>query len=383
MTGIFRTATMPLHNLLDKASGKGDSGASILIPDLQRPYVWSPSQVVLLVDSVLRGWTFGTFLLWKMKPKNTLVGVPHRPFWREIDRLDNDDNAQKVSKATPPDEAFMTLDGQQRIQSLLLAFAFDDFCFKMADSDWFKDRPDAPVKRYNSKRWCRGSLCLNTKSIMSEYTSGGNRIANIDFSKVLEWVIVDSQDGCSENRTADLPLPRLDHGENDKLFVRLSKLWNITDINATEEQDHRDRLQKEFPDWTEELRNCMGAVMAKLCSVKRGEVAYLELQPFEGAGLSEDVYNDAIVNIFTRLNTGGRVLTREEITFAWLKTGWDSHKTDGVKADKCFRNVQGNLKDQGIDIGIDELVRSVSYIWAVCFNDGNVLYPTTPIVFLF
>jgi len=113
--------------------------------------------------------------------------------------------------------------------------------------------------------------------------------------------------------------------------------------------------------------------MAKLCSVKRSEVAYLELQPFEGAGLSEDVYNDAIVNIFTRLNTAGRVLTREEITFAWLKTGWDSQKTNGERADKCFRKVQEKLEVHGINIEIDELVRSVSYIWAVCFNDGNVL----------
>ncbi|WP_410477861.1 DUF262 domain-containing protein [Myxococcus sp. MxC21-1] len=29
------------------------------MPDLQRPYVWTPNQVTLLVDSLLRGWPFG------------------------------------------------------------------------------------------------------------------------------------------------------------------------------------------------------------------------------------------------------------------------------------------------------------------------------------
>ena len=48
----------------------------------------------------------------------------------------------------------------------------------------------------------------------------------------------------------------------------------------------------------------------------------LQIESFElTPEWNKDDYSDAIVNIFTRLNTAGRTLTREEITLAWLKVG--------------------------------------------------------------
>src|SRR5690349_17783527 len=42
VTTIYRNTTAQLYSLLDEASSQ--SGATLLIPDLQRPYVWSPRQ---------------------------------------------------------------------------------------------------------------------------------------------------------------------------------------------------------------------------------------------------------------------------------------------------------------------------------------------------
>jgi uncharacterized protein with ParB-like and HNH nuclease domain len=64
MANIYRQDAQPLYQLLEKASAS--SGSTVLIPDLQRPYVWTPNQVTLLVDSLIRGWPFGTLLLWKV-----------------------------------------------------------------------------------------------------------------------------------------------------------------------------------------------------------------------------------------------------------------------------------------------------------------------------
>ena len=61
MANIYEEKTEGLHQLLDRA--RADDGATVLIPDLQRPYVWAPNQVSLLVDSLIRGWPFGTLLL--------------------------------------------------------------------------------------------------------------------------------------------------------------------------------------------------------------------------------------------------------------------------------------------------------------------------------
>ena len=56
------------RELLSSVIDKATNNATYVIPDLQRPYVWSPSQVTLLVDSLFRGWPFGSLLLWEVKP---------------------------------------------------------------------------------------------------------------------------------------------------------------------------------------------------------------------------------------------------------------------------------------------------------------------------
>ena len=51
----------PLAEIIKKAT----INATYVIPDLQRPYVWSPRQVTMLVDSLFRGWPFGSLDLAK------------------------------------------------------------------------------------------------------------------------------------------------------------------------------------------------------------------------------------------------------------------------------------------------------------------------------
>ena len=60
-TRIYRPGQEPLSVLLYQATGA--EGATLLIPDLQRPFRWNPRQVTLLIDLLMRGWPFGTLLL--------------------------------------------------------------------------------------------------------------------------------------------------------------------------------------------------------------------------------------------------------------------------------------------------------------------------------
>ena len=49
MATIYVDQHCALSALLNLASN--EQGATLLIPDLQRPYVWDPQQVIRLVDS--------------------------------------------------------------------------------------------------------------------------------------------------------------------------------------------------------------------------------------------------------------------------------------------------------------------------------------------
>ena len=113
----LRAENEDLFKLLDNA--KSDDGATVVIPDLQRPYVWTPNQVTLLIDSLIRGWPFGTLLMWKAGPAD-LERIPHRQFWQVVDKTD-DESGTSVARKDPPAFFQMVLDGQQRVQSLLLA----------------------------------------------------------------------------------------------------------------------------------------------------------------------------------------------------------------------------------------------------------------------
>jgi uncharacterized protein with ParB-like and HNH nuclease domain len=90
---------------------------------LQRPYVWQPSQVIVLIDSLIRGWPFGTLLTWKVKPDDPARDLA-RSFWRVVDRV-GEEEGEPISMKHPPAVFQMVLDGQQRIQSLLLATCGD------------------------------------------------------------------------------------------------------------------------------------------------------------------------------------------------------------------------------------------------------------------
>jgi hypothetical protein len=380
MANIYEEKTEGLHQLLDRA--RADDGATVLIPDLQRPYVWTPNQVSLLVDSLIRGWPFGTLLMWKVG-RGELQNIPHRQFWRVVERT-GDGNGSVVGRKDPPATYHMVLDGQQRVQSLLLALGGDAWGFKLEDRDWAQELQDRRLRGRQGKyrHWSKASLCFDLDPFFAEYTTGGNLLA-VDFRNVLQWVITDPAEGqskWSKPGTYEEPLPRSFTEQNKGRFIRLSRLWAAATPNPNiKEAQFREILKELFgvegvrAEKAEKLLVPMGELMTTLRDLKLSKVTYLELVAFDKHIWTEDSYNDAIVNIFTRLNTAGRTLTREEITLAWLKVGWDQAATGGKTAGECFQELLADLADRGLDIEMDSLVNAVSFIWSVCCNEGQLL----------
>jgi len=380
MGNVYRQASQLLHELLDKASM--GNGATLLIPDLQRPFVWTPDKVTLLIDSLIRGWPFGTLLLWKVNDQQ-LQAIPSRPFWTVVDRTDKAGGGT-VGKMNPPAQYHMVLDGQQRVQSLLLALGGDDWGFKLDDRSWIEAKGERPRGRKSKNpHWSKASLCFDLYNFRDAYKEEHQRLLAVDFTKVLFWVITDPQDGESsylKPQNYEYPLPRMSDPTNHGRFIRLSRLWDAAVPNAAlMEAQFRERARPLLEDHsvaTEiigDLLQPLGELLITLRNVKLAEVSFLELQPFDSNSWEVDTYNDAIVNIFTRLNSAGRTLEREEIILAWLKVGWKPEYTNGKTAGDCFDEMQSNLHDQKLDIKLDPLVSAVSFLWSVSERDGRIL----------
>ena len=377
MANIYEQRSEPLHELLGKT--RDEEGATVVIPELQRPYVWTPNQVTLLIDSLIRGWPFGTLLMWKVNHED-LTGIPHRTFWRTIDRTNGGEETD-LMRRNPPATYQMVLDGQQRLQSLILALGGDDSGFKLEDRQWNEELHSRRARGRQPKyaHWSKGSLCLDLDIFHEEYDKAGG-LSGMDFGRGLVWAITDSVNGQSRFPKPENYNEPLKQCTDNSALIRLSRLWSAAQPNQNLKEQHFREIAKELLQEhkieqvkIEAALQPLGEFMTTIRDVKLAKVTYLELLPFDSVLWSPEEYNDAIVSIFTRLNTAGRTLTREEITFAWLKSNWNPALTETRSAVDCFEQLKDELKKRDLEIAMDDVVNAISFVWAARFNHGKLL----------
>lgn len=94
-----------------------DSGA-YRVPSIQRGYEWGPDRVTKLLDSIMSGYPIGAIMVWR--PTSEIRSdIPTRRFITQFDS-----SRDYLSDAPHPAdaEAYLVLDGQQRLQSMYLSF---------------------------------------------------------------------------------------------------------------------------------------------------------------------------------------------------------------------------------------------------------------------
>ena len=88
------------------------------IPNIQRGFEWNKPRIAKLLDSIMNGYPIGAIMVWKPTPE-IQADISDRRFIADF-RSDQDylTDAAHASDA----EAYLVLDGQQRLQSLYLSF---------------------------------------------------------------------------------------------------------------------------------------------------------------------------------------------------------------------------------------------------------------------
>lgn len=178
------------------------------------------------------------------------------------------------------------------------------------------------------------------------------------------------------------PLPSNFTDAGKGRFIRLSRIWEKAPAKEGLEPEHIERILNPILDEHGVPASRVTDVMRPLRSltqafsrVKLTRVNYLRVERYDSEIQSEDSYNDSVVGIFTRLNTAGRTLSREEITFAWLKVGWTRGRTSGRGATECFKSLLNDLQAENLReaIVLDDVVAGVSFAWAVKNRSGALL----------
>jgi hypothetical protein len=119
---VMSTRSTSISDLLNQIREE-----ELVLPDLQRDFVWDPEQMRLFFDSVMRDYPFGSMLIWETQYHEVL----YRPF--VADYKSGMTFFPKVKEAGRRRK--MVLDGQQRLQTLYIGAygSFDDrrLCFSI------------------------------------------------------------------------------------------------------------------------------------------------------------------------------------------------------------------------------------------------------------
>ena len=87
----------------------------LVLPAIQREFVWGPTQIQNLFDSIMQGYPFNTFLYWQVDPENS-DKIKFYDFVRNYHQRDNPHCPPLPSM--PNQKLTAVLDGQQRLTAL-------------------------------------------------------------------------------------------------------------------------------------------------------------------------------------------------------------------------------------------------------------------------
>ncbi len=87
----------------------------IVLPAMQRPFVWKEDRIYKLIDSLMRGFPIGAVMLWRTSTVQRFRRMP-RDLDSDLPEIFN------FEKSTDTSNKYLVLDGQQRLTSLFASF---------------------------------------------------------------------------------------------------------------------------------------------------------------------------------------------------------------------------------------------------------------------
>lgn len=273
----------------------------LVLPAIQRNFVWREGKVLELIDSILRGYPIGLVLLWE-----TYTDLQYRNFvkqFRSATPLSYSDNSQQRKLK-------LVLDGQQRLQSLYVAL----YGTYEAKSLYFDVLSGFEVKDLSDQRF-----------LLDFLTAAGAKKLN------------------------GLPREQID-GDVPFLYVKTSRLFEMTGQDKREfirAQSKKLKLSTEESDLVEDNMTRFDDEFSKDVNTIQVAVVDATLPPNAPNRKTEA----DVTEIFVRINSMGTTLSRSDLIFSMLKLSW---KESAEALPEFVRSInEGN----NLGIGTDFVIR--------------------------
>lgn len=240
-------------------------GRNTFLPAIQREYVWNPSQVEKLFDSIMCGYPISSFLFWKIREEKKKDWTSYE-FIRDFDQ-ENPHNKEANLDGVNQD-IYLVLDGQQRITSINIALR--------------------GTYRFFYRKWRTTRLYLNLL-----WDKGDDNPEEMTYQFLFK----------EDNQT----LPRTGYPQ---LWYRVGDILNYDDA-----EDAKDSIENELNGFDEDTKKRARKMISRLFSVVNvtQNINYYEEK-------SDDY--DKVLEIFIRTNTGGQKLEYSDILLSTATAKW-------------------------------------------------------------
>lgn len=238
----------------------------VMLPAMQRPFVWEEARIISLIDSLLRDFPLGSVMLWKSGAVQR-----YRPFKVHV-RDDEDEVFQFEQGDANP--RYLVLDGQQRLTSLLVA----------------------TQGTYNGRKFF-----LNVLSGKTEHKDPGEIY--------YEGHFFTSKEAACMNANAGSPPQR--H------FVALGELTNVNPPQANLLAAKKGKELQLSDSEAERLNDTYLRAASVMGNHKALQVIFIGESP------GDDKNVDEVLEIFFRVNSGGLVLQKSDLLMSLLDIHWN------------------------------------------------------------
>ncbi|MDE0680417.1 MAG: DUF262 domain-containing protein, partial [Gammaproteobacteria bacterium] len=245
----------------------------LVLPAIQREFVWRPEQIGRLFDSLMQGYPFGTFLYWRVAAENS-GKFEFYDFVRDYHERDNP-HCPRLGRL-PNQKLTAVLDGQQRLTALNIRLR-GSMAWKLPRLWW--NNPNAFPKR---------QLYLD-----------------------LLWQPHEDNDDASTYRFEFLTEKQLEDADDAPCWFPVPEILQMKNAGPAMTKWLNSRLPQEQVDQAHETLWHLFQVIRE-----RKSVAYYEID-------SQDLHT--VLQIFIRMNSGGTVLSYSDLLLSIAVAQWQKH----------------------------------------------------------
>jgi hypothetical protein len=294
---------MELSKYLAWAAGNEQHEKKLLLPPIQRGFVWKPKQIVDLWDSLFRGMPIGSLMVSKLSDGQEA----------------NDLSTKKTESVT--DSAMGLLDGQQRTLAMLIGWPFstqDQHCLwidlgeKGHAGSPFELRLTTPAQPFGFQRITQGRLSRHERKEARK--SYDNLQPSSASTPDYELFTINSN-------TNQQPRP-WKAGNKPDLFIKLKEAWKIFKDTQHNESEFLNALKhlKNTPE--DALLSNLHKAFMRIESLEVPLILIPEhISTPQIEAMPDDEANPLIL-LFERIGRNGASLTAEDLLFSMIKQQW-------------------------------------------------------------